>query len=103
MYFGEHANDIISLAKVGSADNDSLLLASGEIGKNPAIYLYKWVSGQGDGPGVFQSLCSMKGFHAKGVSQLCFSANGKQLFSVGVEYSVAVYCTDTTNKQFGKM
>ena len=97
-----------------------MLMASGEIGKTPAIHLYKLTS-----EGMFLSLACMKGYHSKGVSQLCFSSDGKriiilffnflrirkflvniigkQLFSVGVEYTVAVYCTDENHKQFGKM
>ena len=45
----------------------------------------------------------MKGYHTKGVVQLCFSADGKTLFSVGVDYTVALYDTNTSSKSFGKL
>ena len=46
-------------------------MASGEIGKTPAIHLYKLTP-----EGMFLSLACMKGYHVKGVSQLCFSSDG---------------------------
>jgi microtubule-associated protein-like 6 len=49
----------------------------------------------------------MSGFHTKGVAQLVFSADGARLFSVGVEYTVAIYNTNNgtagVDKHFGKM
>jgi hypothetical protein len=103
-YYGEHGDDVLCLASFARADG-STVLASGEIGKKPAIYLYAWTphaDGQTDG-GSFTPLSCLSGYHTKGVVQLCFSPDGKLLFSVGVEYTVAVYCTDPTNKAFGKM
>ena len=49
-----------------------MLVASGEIGKTPSIHLYKYTP-----EGVFLPLACMKGYHTKGVSQLCFSADGE--------------------------
>lgn len=102
-YFAEHSDDIISVAAFNYPDNPSkCLLASGEIGKTPAIYLYTWSAGASKGS--FESLTAMKGCHTKGVSQLGFSTDGKMLCSIGVEYSMAIYCTDSSNvKQFGKL
>jgi len=99
-YFGEHSDDIISLTTHHPAKG-GMLLASGEIGKSPAIHMYEWVPNEGGG--MFKSLAVMKGYHSKGVSQLSFSADGHQLFSVGVDYTVAVYCTQADSSQFGKM
>jgi WD40 repeat protein len=48
----------------------------------------------------------MKGFHTKGVCQLAFSGDGTRLFSVGIDYTVAVYDTNhraQNNLNFGKM
>ena len=102
-YFGEHGDDVLSMASVPLSCGGALL-ASGEIGKKPAIYLYKWVrAGSDRQSGSFESLCCMSGYHTRGVVQLVFSLDGKLLFSVGVEYTVAVYCTDSASKAFGKM
>jgi hypothetical protein len=46
-YFGEHSDDIISFAifdtLVLGNPNTNVVIATGEIGKKPAIYLYLWV------------------------------------------------------------
>jgi WD40 repeat protein len=103
-YFSEHGDDIISMATFKHpTDNVKTLIASGEIGKTPAVYLYSWTP-VSQSNGVFESLVTMKGCHTKGVAQLAFSNDGSLLYSVGVEYSVAIYCTDQSNsKQFGKL
>ncbi|RYH20674.1 hypothetical protein EON65_22795 [archaeon] len=99
-YFGEHKDDITCLA-THRVNDSTTLIASGEIGKNPGICLYVW--GPSAGGDCFQPLATFQGFHKRGISQLAFSADGKHLFSIGVEYSVAIYCTDKSSKQFGKM
>jgi WD40 repeat protein len=99
-YFGEHTDDIISIAQYPNADWSEVLVATGEIGKQPPIHLYVWKATMGR----FEALSCMRGFHVKGVSQLCFSGDGKRLFSVGVDYTVAVYGTDRgAQSTFGKM
>jgi microtubule-associated protein-like 6 len=101
-FFSEHGDDIICLTSVfcKSANNEDIsLIASGEIGKSPAIYLYAWNSADKS----FQSLACLKGFHKKGVAQIAFSKDASRLFSIGVEYSIAVYDTRIGSKSFGKM
>lgn len=99
-YFGEHTDDIIAIAQYPNADYSEVVVATGEIGKQPPIHLYVWKASLGR----FEPLSCMRGFHTKGVSQLCFSADGKRLFSVGVDYTVAVYVTDRGSATtFGKM
>ena len=102
-YFGEHTDDIISItiqSIIGNNnDQKNVMLATGEIGKCPVIHIYSW-NPKGE---VFQSLCSVKGFHTGGISQLAFSLNGFRLYSVGIDYTVAVYDTDILSKSFGKM
>jgi hypothetical protein len=101
-YFSEHSDDIISIAafKVPSSSSSSSLIASGEIGKKPAIYLYSY----DDNSASFESLACMKGCHTKGVAQLAFSGDGKLLYSVSVEYNIAIYCCDrSSSKNFGKL
>lgn len=101
-YFGEHGDDILCITSCALA-NGKTLIASGEIGKKPAIYLYSWQPGVGSQGGAFTSLSCMSGYHTKGVTQLAFSADGKVLFSVGADYTVAVYNTEEGSKTFGKM
>lgn len=103
-HYLEHGDDIICLTSVfrqdAAATRETItLVASGEIGKSPAIYLYAWSPTQK----VFQSLACLKGFHTKGVAELAFSQNGNYLISIGVEYSVAVYNTEVGSKNFSKM
>jgi WD40 repeat protein len=101
-YFGEHTDDVISIAmqdSFGQKDHTSTLIASGEIGKIPAINIYNWNSLTE----TFETLAAVKGYHTGGVSQLCFSRSGGRLFSVGIDYTVAVYDTEKTSKSFGKM
>ena len=97
IYFGEHGDDIISLTSLVLPNSDKTLIASGEIGKTPAIYVYEFSNGK------FTSLVCLKGFHSKGVSQLVFSNDGYTLFSIGVDYTVASYSVNPDSKSFGKM
>lgn len=87
-YFGEHGDDIICSAvyepaEVYDAANPApwgggVLMATGEIGKKPAIHLYCWTPSDGaEVAGVFTSLVCMQGYHMKGVAQLAFSGNGE--------------------------
>ena len=98
-YFGEHKDDIISITVfVGSRQKP--LIASGEIGKKPSIHLYSWC----DDTKSFKSLSCMHGLHTKGVCQLAFTSNGKYLFSVGIDYTIAIYGTDDSKpNSLGKM
>jgi WD40 repeat protein len=102
-YFGEHTDDIISITiqsiTGNNDDQKNVMLATGEIGKCPVIHIYSW-NPKGK---IFQSLSSVKGFHTGGISQLAFSLNGFRLFSVGIDYTVAVYDTEILSKSFGKM
>lgn len=105
-YFGEHGDDIISTAVYEPSSTSSwtqVLMATGEIGKSPAIHLYVWKPSNTGKGGQFQSLACMRGLHLKGVCQLAFSTKGDRLFSVGVEYTIAVYNTEQGSPQFGKM
>ena len=96
-FFGEHSDDIISMT-VYRAPNKSALIATGEMGKTPAIQIYEWKNS------IFTPKAAVRGFHTKGVCQLAFSKDGKTLFSVGVEYTVAIISTDTSApSKFGKM
>lgn len=107
-YFGEHTDDIISITmhngwnkkeNQNQNQNQNILIASGEIGKIPAINIYNWnFINQ-----TFESLACVKGFHTVGISQLSFSNNGTRLFSVGVDYTIAIYDVDKLSKSFGKM
>ncbi len=100
-FFGEHNDDIISLANFegGTSDNSSRLLATGEIGKKPAVYLYEWDTQKKE----FRSLTSMRGFHTRGVCQITFSHDGTSLFTVGVDYTIAIYDCNKCSSKFGKM
>lgn len=99
-FFGEHSDDIISMSVFHAKGSNTALVASGEMGKTPAIYIYEWSSATG----IFSSKSTVKGFHTKGVCQLAFSRDGKYLFSVGVDYSVAMISTDQSKPaSFGRM
>eukprot|EP01040_Poterioochromonas_malhamensis_P009806 gene9806-10650_t len=103
-YFNEHGDDIISIALFRG--EKETLIASGEIGKTPAIYLYSWQNSESASSGncSFESLGCFKGSHTKGVAQIAFSNDGKYLFSIGIEYSVAIYSIARDNpKNFGKL
>ena len=111
-YFGEHTDDIISVTMLENWDsknkngneneNENILIATGEIGKIPAINIYNY----NPLDQKFEMQACAKGFHTTGVSQLCFSKSGNRLFSVGLDYTVAVYDTQRENRTsgaFGKM
>jgi WD40 repeat protein len=104
-FFSEHGDDVLSLA-VFKQSNSVTILASGEIGKSPAVFLYSWTQNVDSGlfGGNFQTLACLRGCHTKGVTQICFSQDGALLFTVGVDYTVAIYGVDQSNhKTFGKM
>lgn len=98
-FFGDHTDDITAFAvhkDISTAANIITIIASGEMGKNPAIHIVTWtLDNERTGSCHFSSNHIIKGFHNKGIAQLCFSQNGECLFSVGVEYSVAIYSTVT--------
>lgn len=99
-FFNEHTDDIISHATFGTLDAEGpCLIATGEIGSKPAIHVYQWASA-----GHFMPLASIKGFHSAGVCQMAFAKDGKSVFTVGVDYSIAVYKTDVSRPDdIGKM
>lgn len=97
-FFGEHSDDVISIAVAEPSSTrswDDCLVATGEIGKNAAIHIWKPVQ-------HMQSLACIIGCHPKGVSHLLFSEDGNKLISVGVEYSVSVHCVNVGDVMFGK-
>lgn len=78
-YFGEHGDDIlcatsVSLSDTTTTSSNKVLIASGEIGKTPSIYLYVWNATNTTNTtmkdkstnGSFTSLICLKGFHKKG-------------------------------------
>lgn len=98
-FFGDHSDDVVCVAVAEPMQEekwDGCIVATGEIGKVAAIHLWKPT-------GNMQSLICISGCHPKGVSHLVFSKDGSKLFSVGVEYSVAVHCVKEGEKLFGKL
>ena len=98
-FFGEHGDDIISLAVHEYSTEGRKLIATGDIGKHPVVYLYEWDSAEK----LFVSLTSMRGFHTSGVCQMSFSHDGMFLFTVGADYTIAIYDSNQSSTQFGKM
>ena len=98
-YFGDHTDDIIALSVYAPCCGHStaITVATGEMGKKPAVYLWKPDANEG-----MVSLACMSGFHTKAVCQLTHSTDGLQLFSVGIEYTVAVYNIQEDHKKYGK-
>jgi echinoderm microtubule-associated protein-like 6 len=90
-HFGEHTDDLVSISVFSSSS--SYTVATGEMGKNPVIHLWDE---------KLVSLACLRGTHTKAVVQLAHSQDGNYLFSVGLEYTVALYCIDQTSKRFGK-
>ena len=90
-HFGEHTDDLVSISVFSSSP--SSVIATGEMGKTPVIHLWDE---------RLVSLACLSGTHTKAVVQLAHSRDGKYLFSVGLEYTVALYCIDQTSKRFGK-
>lgn len=72
-WFRNHDDDVLSLA----ISNDGDLVATGQIGKRPVIHI--WRSSDPSTP-----VKTLKG-HKSGVVDLCFSADGSQLASVGAD------------------
>jgi microtubule-associated protein-like 6 len=85
-FFNKHTDDVISFAYNPARG----LLASGQMGKTPSIYVYNAKTMQlVAGP--------IQGFHKRAVVALSFSEDGALLASVGDDddHSVAVYDTTT--------
>jgi len=102
-YFGDHTDDIIAMSTYTplleeyDQNVSNITIATGEMGKKPAVYLWKPDPHTG-----MVSLACMSGFHTKAVCQIAHSADGLMLFTVGIEYTVAVYDIQEKNKKFGK-
>jgi microtubule-associated protein-like 6 len=77
----DHTDDIVSLAM----HPDGHIVATGELGRRPKIILWD--------AATMKTIAVIKGFHQRAVLLLAFSANGKELLSVGGDddHSVAVY------------
>lgn len=99
-YFGDHTDDIVSISvaepqilRDGSLCWENVTIATGEMGKKPAIYVWK--------ADQMLALACLTGSHTKAVVQLAHSQTGDELFSVGLDYTVAVYSL-AAGKTFGK-
>jgi len=81
-YIG-HDDDIISLA----VSPDRQFVATGQLGKKPSVHVWDAATGQG--------ICVLPSFHTRGVPCVAFSADSKQLASVGQDanHAIAVYHT----------
>mmetsp|Transcript_9925 Transcript_9925/g.14948 ORF Transcript_9925/g.14948 Transcript_9925/m.14948 type:complete len:2471 (-) Transcript_9925:176-7588(-) len=98
-YFGEHTDDIVSISVFEPPDGnwDRCTIATGEMGKKPAIHVWDTSS--------MLSIACMVGTHTTAVTCIAHSGDGKELFSIGFDRTVAVYCLDRdgeNKKRFGK-
>lgn len=94
-YFQEHTDDIISMAVHADAGGWTMV-ATGDMGRRPTVHVYCYRGG------CFTSEAALSGHHSRGVTQLCFSADGTKLISIGLEYSVVVFCV-TRGADMGKV
>ena len=87
-FYHGHDDDIISMAM--HPDND--LVATGQIGKNPAIHVWDPSVKQGAHKEI-PTIATLSGFHRRGVSLLAFNSRGDRLASVGLDddHSIAIY------------
>ncbi|GMH62047.1 hypothetical protein TrLO_g8072 [Triparma laevis f. longispina] len=94
LYSLEHDDDIVSCAVDPVT---GCTVATGELGKKPAIVL--WDSNSGT------TLAKMSGFHKRGVNLLTFSADGNLVYSVGMDddHSVAVYRAGGDGGEVGQL
>ncbi|GMI46711.1 hypothetical protein TrCOL_g1657 [Triparma columacea] len=78
---GAHTDEVISLC----ISPDRRYVATGQFGNIPSIVVWDAATGE--------TVRTLKGFHKRAVSQLCFSTDGKLLASAGNDdnHSVAVY------------
>ncbi|KDO20459.1 hypothetical protein SPRG_14331 [Saprolegnia parasitica CBS 223.65] len=76
-----HTNDILCLA----VHPEGHLVVSGEVGKTPKLILWDANSGS--------SLCTMAGFHRRGVALVAFNSTGDLIVSHGMDddHSLAIY------------
>jgi WD40 repeat protein len=105
-FFSLHTDDVIALAIAPyQATDNKATIASGEIGKSPAIHISTWSLNEGDGSHRFDSRFIIQGFHSQGISHLAFSSSGGLLFSIGVNYSIAAYDISSTAApgKYGRM
>lgn len=84
-FYQGHTDDIVAMA----VDPTGNFVATGQQGRRPRVHVWDSESGA--------SLCVMSTFHRRAVVSLQFSADGKQLISVGDDddHSVAVWRTAT--------
>ena len=102
-FFGDHTDDVTCMAvyEPDTGENEKYLIATGNMGTNAAIHI--WKPANASSPVNSPSVMCMTGCHPKGVSQLVFSTDGNLLFSIGVEYSIAVYNINAADAKFGKL
>ncbi|XP_064621338.1 echinoderm microtubule-associated protein-like 6 [Lineus longissimus] len=83
-FYTEHTDDIICLT-VNRHPKFKNVIATGQIGKTPAVNIWDATSKQ--------TLSIVQGFHTKGVCAVNFSCSGKLLLTVGIDddNSVAVW------------
>ncbi|XP_074647902.1 echinoderm microtubule-associated protein-like 6 [Tubulanus polymorphus] len=83
-FYLEHTDDIICLT-VNRHPKFKNVVASGQIGADPAVFLWD--------ASTRQTLSIIQGFHKKGVCSVDFSCTGKLLLTVGIDenHSIAVW------------
>ena len=78
---GAHTDEVISLC----ISPDRRYVATGQAGKVPSVVVWDAITGE--------TVRTLRGFHKRAVSQVCFSTDGKLLASAGNDdkHSIAVY------------
>lgn len=87
--------DNISCLKSYTNEAGKTIVATGDFGQKPSIYVWECES--------LQTISVFKGFHSAGVYRIDFSPNRTKLVSVGMDpyHSVAVYDLTTNERIFG--
>lgn len=83
-YFLEHT-DLISCIKVYYTPEGETIVASGEVGRRPAVHVWNCDNGL--------LLSTLVGFHRNGIAQLDFSPDRKKLVTLGMDLynCIAIY------------
>ena len=76
-YMGSHTDDVISIALTPDKSNRFSVVATGEIGRNPKIIVWK--------SSTMEVLTIIKDCHKRGVCRVEFSPSGTILASVGID------------------
>jgi microtubule-associated protein-like 6 len=92
-FHADHSDEVTCIA----LHPNGRIVATGERGRVPKVLVWDLAT--------CQTICTLRGFHERGISQICFSTSGNELITVGMdEYNtIALYDWSSGNQKMSSL